>query len=67
MNSLVDLIKSFDMYGEPLEPNFNEGSMAYNQHGQFSERHFGAALGHSITKIRSRLAARIRQKISKFA
>ena len=67
MDGLIDFIKGFDTYAEPLSTNFEDGNVTYNDHGMYSERVNTNTLGHGVMKLKSKLAANIRAKVSRFA
>ena len=57
MNLISDFMKCFDSYAEPLTSSFEDGRMHYNDHGYYSVRTHGNVLGHSVLKLKSKLAA----------
>jgi hypothetical protein len=60
-------ISSFDAYAVSLKNNFDSGQVAFNDHGIYKPRVNKNALGYAVQKTKSRLAVKLRQRLSKYS
>ena len=66
MSTFANFVRLFDSYASPMQSNFEDGQVAFNDQGHCAPRMHSNTLGQAIQKLKTKMTIRLRQKISRF-